>query len=1163
MKNLLLLALIIGGSFNGISQTVLWSDDFSDTSTWTMTNTSAPTSINWTIEYSGAGFPDAALGALNPFLSNSAANGFGVISSDGVPGNVDGDGAIVAEITTATPINLTGSPFVFLTFVHNYKWWQDARGVRVSGNNGLTWTDFPITSAAGGVFPNGYPNNQISENPVTEAINISAVAGGMSQVLVQFYYNDNDFWAWYWVVDDVEIIAQPTDDVINLSALLSGTTNNGVYYGRTPLDHIDANYNVGSRVTNFGVNSQTNVSLSADFSIGGGNVSSTSTPSMLSEDTTTLSSVEPNFLSLPVGLYPGTYTVTSDQEFGGVNFGNNTLLRNFEITDYWYSQDGIGVHPAGSEVISNIGTGSFVGAEDGLVLATKYYIKQATEITSLRVMLGSGTLPGGWVFGSIKDTSTFIQSNMTSLWDADPINITAADTINGYVDLIFPGGAFLAPGTYYAAVELLSNSSTSPINVLDDQTVTQPVMASAIYIPGDQTYTNGQCIAIRMLQEDCPGFSVNTLNQKNACFGLTDGSILVDAIGSTGTPSYLWSTGGTTSSISNLATGTYTVTITDTSGCSVQESYTIIENPQMIPEPWSNDETCAALNDGTAWVWMFSGGIGPISYQWSTGDTVSSIAGLDNGTYTYTMTDSVGCSVSGPVTIGTGTVDFSLGVQASVTSGTSPLPVIFDNQTPNLTNYTFTWFFGSHTYLVDGLWDVVLIAVDDVTGCIDTLFLNGYIFTTGGVPCTHTASINQFGPYTFCQGDSVLLTCNNNPAFTYQWNLNGIGLSGENNDSIYAMLDGDYTVTIYENSCPVVSSAVTVNVNASPPTPVIIGTGTITACAGGSVTLDAPLGYAGYLWSTGGTGTSEVVTTSGNYTVEITDGSGCSSISAPYVINASFMAIQEICLVGLDSASNNNRIIWEHPVTTGIDSFYVYKEGAMANVYDKIGATHYLDTAMFIDQNSNPAVQAYRYKVAILDTCGTETALGDLHKTIHLTINQGVGQTWNLIWSHYEGFTFPSYNIYRGSTPGNMTLLTTIASNLNSYTDLTPPGGVAVYYQIEIVNPNPCDPILKMTNFNNSLSNIVMSDDAGIQDLINNGTLSIYPNPTKGELIIKTSMIETPFDITILDAQGKIIMSERCDSDLKEMNISSLEAGIYFVRVNNDSMNKTVRIVKQ
>jgi hypothetical protein len=235
----------------------------------------------------------------------------------------------------------------------------------------------------------------------------------------------------------------------------------------------------------------------------------------------------------------------------------------------------------------------------------------------------------------------------------------------------------------------------------------------------------------------------------------------------------------------------------------------------------------------------------------------------------------------------------------------------------------------------------------------------------------------------------------------------------------------------------------------------------------------------------------------------------------------------------------------------------------MANVYDKIGATHYLDTAMFIDQNSNPAVQAYRYKVAILDTCGTETALGDLHKTIHLTINQGVGQTWNLIWSHYEGFTFPSYNIYRGSTPGNMTLLTTIASNLNSYTDLTPPGGVAVYYQIEIVNPNPCDPILKMTNFNNSLSNIVMSDDAGIQDLINNGTLSIYPNPTKGELIIKTSMIETPFDITILDAQGKIIMSERCDSDLKEMNISSLEAGIYFVRVNNDSMNKTVRIVKQ
>jgi len=212
------------------NRAVVWSDDFSNPLTWAMTNTSAPTPINWTIQYTGAGFPDAAAGALNPFLSNSAANGFAVIDSDGVPGNTDGDGAIVAEITNVTPINLSLSPNVVLTFVHNYRWWQENRGVRVSGDNGSTWTDFPITSEPGGVFANGYPNFQTSTNPVTETINISAVAGGMSQVLVQFYYNDNDYWAWYWVVDDVEIFEQPADDIQALSALLTGTTNDGVYY---------------------------------------------------------------------------------------------------------------------------------------------------------------------------------------------------------------------------------------------------------------------------------------------------------------------------------------------------------------------------------------------------------------------------------------------------------------------------------------------------------------------------------------------------------------------------------------------------------------------------------------------------------------------------------------------------------------------------------------------------------------------------------------------------------------------------------------------------------------------------------------------------------------------------------------------------------------------
>ena len=51
-------------------------------------------------------------------------------------------------------------------------------------------------------------------------------------------------------------------------------------------------------------------------------------------------------------------------------------------------------------------------------------------------------------------------------------------------------------------------------------------------------------------------------------------------------------------------------------------------------------------------------------------------------------------------------------------------------------------------------------------------------------------------------------------------------------------------------------------------------------------------------------------------------------------------------------------------MTQGIDSFYVYKESNVSNIYTKIGATDYNDLAVFIDINSNPAVQAYRYKIS-------------------------------------------------------------------------------------------------------------------------------------------------------------------------------------------------------
>jgi uncharacterized delta-60 repeat protein len=498
-----------------------------------------------------------------------------------------------------------------------------------------------------------------------------------------------------------------------------------------------------------------------------------------------------------------------------------------------------------------------------------------------------------------------------------------------------------------------------------------------------------------------------------------------------------------------------------------------------------------------------------------------------------------------------------------------PFAVQFSNSTANASNYSFVWYWGDgtssssnnasvfHEYLYNGQYTVSLIATNNTTGCSDTTTITDYIYCTGGASCTHTATISQQGPLQACAGTDVWLSCNNDPSFSYQWRRDGVNIPGNNNDSLLVTQTGNYTVSIYVNNCPVTSNGVAVTITPLPAIPVITTSGNITSCFGGILTLNAPVGFSSYSWNTGATSANIDVTQSGSYFVTVENSGNCSSTSLPFVVNASFMSSPNVCIVGMDSLTNENRIVWEKPLTLGIDSFYVYKETNVSDVYEKIGATNYPDLAVFLDQNSNPAVQAYRYKLTVLDTCGTETLLSDFHKTIHLTINAGVGGAWNLIWSHYEGLTFGSYNIYRGTDPTNISLLTTIQSNLNSYTDLAPPVG-PVYYQIEIVNPNSCDPT-KVVNYSVSKSNIVNNGANGINTLTNS-TVMVYPNPTMDDLTI-TSTDALYDEYIIFDPQGRKVLSGSLEGKTTQLDLSRLARGNYLLQIGE---NKTpIKLIKQ
>ena len=130
----------------------------------------------------------------------------------------------------------------------------------------------------------------------------------------------------------------------------------------------------------------------------------------------------------------------------------------------------------------------------------------------------------------------------------------------------------------------------------------------------------------------------------NLCYGENNGSATIMATGGTGYYAYAWSSEQTTSSINNLAAGTYTVIITDDAGCTFITTAIITEPAPLTLTISGTNATCNGCNDGMAFVFV-SGGTNPYSYTWSNGQTTVNVSNLSASTYTACITDSNGCTI--------------------------------------------------------------------------------------------------------------------------------------------------------------------------------------------------------------------------------------------------------------------------------------------------------------------------------------------------------------------------------------------------------------------------------------------------------------------------------------------------------------------------------------
>lgn len=209
---------------------------------------------------------------------------------------------------------------------------------------------------------------------------------------------------------------------------------------------------------------------------------------------------------------------------------------------------------------------------------------------------------------------------------------------------------------------------------------------------------------------------------------------------------------------------------------------------------------------------------------------------------------------------------------------------IFNNQTANTNLQSSNWSFGNgitsstisptYSYSSAGTYSVKL-KTTSTTGCVDSITKQVIVVAQD------TARITANGPTTFCQGDSINLSSNSTQG--NQWLLNGIAILSANQVVYAAKSTGSYRLVVSRNGCTDTSAISNITVNPLPTTPTINRAGAVltsSASSGNQWLLNGnPIN--------GATSNTYMVTSSGTYSVRVTNGNGCSSTSTTLLVQLS------------------------------------------------------------------------------------------------------------------------------------------------------------------------------------------------------------------------------------------------------------------------------------
>lgn len=584
----------------------------------------------------------------------------------------------------------------------------------------------------------------------------------------------------------------------------------------------------------------------------------------------------------PTVALTGTNPLCAGQNNGGIS---TSVSGSSPYTYAWNTG-------ATSANLSNVGGGTYSVTVTDANTCTKL---ASTTLTSPSVMTITGTVVNatcsGINNGSITASATGGTGNKTYSWSNGSSGATVSNLAGGsYTVTVLDANNCAASQSFTVTAPTGMTISGTTVNPTCSGLNNGSISATATGGTGNKTYTwntgatgatlnNAAAGTFTVTATDAAGCSqtqaftltapaamtITATTVQPTC-GLSNGSISIVVSGGTGNKTYSWSNGSTSSSISNLAAGTYSVTVTDANGCTQTQSFTITAQAAMTVTGSVTAPTCFNSSNGMIAA-SVTGGSGNISYSWSNGASGSSIMNASAGAYTVTATDASGCSATTTFNV---TVPLQMVLNPTVNNlicAGSATGSIALNVTGGTGNKTYFWSTGATTSSITNLnAGVYSVLVTDQNGC------NASQNITITSPSALNSNLNDFDIACNDQvGSAQVAPTGGQAPYSVQWS------NGSTNSSWENMSAGSYSVQVTDaNGCQTNNEfEITESDNLS-----VFANPTHVLCYGqnnGSITVNVSGGDQNYtyFWNNGSTATSLSNITAGNYSVIVTDGNGC------------------------------------------------------------------------------------------------------------------------------------------------------------------------------------------------------------------------------------------------------------------------------------------------